>query len=1302
MLDRTSKVEQAGQTRIAVVSARARVGDRIDVVGTGWADCPVELAIQGKPITPWKLIQGFPVGRLFRPDADGAFIVQVATFDLAPGQLQLSATQSAHVDSKAAIVEVELLPRPTSQSSVEDQDQDQDQQDEDEDESADGPYLRAQAFLTQRFALAGFIPPGTRAQQIRSVRDLRDINKLPPLGGFPLLRVANWTPIGTGPLVHDSGVANAGRTLCCAFDPTDPETMYIGTACGGVWKTTDGGRSWHPKSDFQISLAIGAIAIDPNDRQRIIAGTGEYNDTGGGTYYGNGVLSSIDGGESWTEVTGGDFDKNEISKILFDPTDATSQTLFLASDKGVYQSTDGGANWADGLMPSYSVGGLVLTQSSGDVQLVAAAKGQGIFLVTRTSGTWSWTQVTSNAFPAAFDRIALGQSANNPDTIYALFAEKGTDGFAGLARSDDGGSTWKTITVQLGRTFKRTSTPAGTDNHTHQVSVPKADLIAAAAARVYTTTAAGTPAHTHTVSFTKAEFKSVAGGATVAKTTDPDTTGHSHDFAFCAAAQSWYNLVVAVHPDDPDTVYLGDVHLWKTSAGGGVFSEVTSLHTDNHGFAFDPNNPDDIIWSLNDGGVYRSPDGGDTWEHRNTGLATLEYRSVAQHPQYDAVVIGGTQDNGTHRYEGNPAWSQIGTNDGGFTAIDQTTPTTMYHETTKAEFSRSDDAGENFTRKNAGITGKAEFKAPFALDPSDQDVCYFGGDALWRSDDRADSWAAITNTLSANICALAVHPSDPDTIYIGTTKGSIYRVQRTGANWNLANVTTTDLTGASLPAKASIGAIAVAADGTVWVTTASVLWSEHNGEFSNDHVYRRVPGGTTWESRSSGLATGNPINAIAIDPSNESRLFCGGDVGVFRTDDAGGTWTPWDDGLPNAPVFDLAVHGVSRLLRAATFGRSMWERPIDDTSIPLVDVYMRDNVIDTGRASPSLNGVPDPFDPSILVHHWQSPDIKVDAQEGSPPVFQTDTVVDNYVDFAVRVEHRNPQRGVTNRVYVQVLSRGVNAATNVKVRCFFAESHAGLPPLPADFWTSGRPFSGTPSGPDWTPVGPSYTFPTLAPGQPGIAEWNFKVPSSASEHSCLLAVATSDEDPLDAGGVLDIPSLVTTEKLVTLKNLHVVDAPPGVPMARAFQLLARGPLDGAASTLQFHWGSLPPETRLHVAFEAVGESGPIDPSEVARRGIEVGHPRHGVLPDHRTDRCGHWRRIDLAQALTLVRKGDATSVEIPEVRLPGDRSLAIMMNLVLPAHTADRAPLQPLRFDVIHRVGPRVIGGSTYQVRIKR
>src|SRR5262249_9630517 len=152
---------------------------------------------------------------------------------------------------------------------------------------------------------------------------------------------------------------------------------------------------------------------DPNNRLRVFAGTGEYNDTGGGTYYGNGLLISADGGDSWTEVTGGIFEKNEISQILFDPTDATSQQMFLASDAGVYESADGGLNWT--LLPGSpgSTGALVVTQPAGPagtVGLVAGAMNRGLYTTTRTSGAWpkNWTQVTGSAIPASFGRIALG------------------------------------------------------------------------------------------------------------------------------------------------------------------------------------------------------------------------------------------------------------------------------------------------------------------------------------------------------------------------------------------------------------------------------------------------------------------------------------------------------------------------------------------------------------------------------------------------------------------------------------------------------------------------------------------------------------------------------------------------------------------------------------------------------------------------------------------------------------------------------------------------------------------------------
>ncbi len=180
-----------------------------------------------------------------------------------------------------------------------------------------------------------------------------------------------------------------------------------------------------------------------------------------------------------------------------------------------------------------------------------------------------------------------------------------------------------------------------------------------------------------------------------------------------------------------------------------------------------------------------------------------------------------------------------------------------------------------------------------------------GGSQLWRSPaatsgslGHAESWSAITSTLTGIITAIAIHPTDSNTVYVGTSQGHIYRVQKTGATWNLADVTTTDLTGANLPTSLYISDLVVDTAGTVWVTVAAVLWTESTGEFSNNHVYRRLAGASTWETRSNGLAQANPINSIVIDPTNQNRLFCGGDAGVFRTEDAGGNWTAWDEGLP--------------------------------------------------------------------------------------------------------------------------------------------------------------------------------------------------------------------------------------------------------------------------------------------------------------------------------------------------------------------------------------------------------------------
>src|SRR5439155_26704244 len=161
--------------------------------------------------------------------------------------------------------------------------------------------------------------------KLRAVRDrLRDQGRGGPgaAGGagepsHPVPGVCNWTPVGAGPLVVSPTLAFSGRVISIAFHPTNPAIIYAGAANGGVWKSTDNGQSWDPKSDYQNSLAIGALAIDPNDSQRIFAGTGQYG-AAVGTFYGNGILRSIDGGNTWTELATAAFIRDEVSRLLFD------------------------------------------------------------------------------------------------------------------------------------------------------------------------------------------------------------------------------------------------------------------------------------------------------------------------------------------------------------------------------------------------------------------------------------------------------------------------------------------------------------------------------------------------------------------------------------------------------------------------------------------------------------------------------------------------------------------------------------------------------------------------------------------------------------------------------------------------------------------------------------------------------------------------------------------------------------------------------------------------------------------------
>ncbi|MFD7324343.1 glycosyl hydrolase [Streptomyces sp. NPDC059875] len=1295
-----------------------RQGMPLDIHGTGWQSWPVRLTVDGQAVLANRVLRGQTVpdpardkGEAIRPDGSGTFLCRLSTARLEPGEHHIGATyedrgegfaqDGYEGDAHTTVVVTARGERPGGEARPADLDEGQAAA-AGEQEEGDSPFERERFHWERRFGHLGRVPPGVRETQISQIRALRERRDRIEAGlratadqgpgTFPAPPVTgdtNWTPMGPGPVVS-FGTGYGGRSLAIAIDPTDTKTVYLGTANGGVWKSTDRGLTWTPKSDFQRSLAIGTLAIDPNDHLHIVAGTGEFQSSAD-TYYGSGLLSSTDGGDTWTELGIGHFERAEITRLVFDPTDSTGQRLLLSSSIGVCESTDGGVNWTVlnefGLFSDMVV--LRMPGPQGTVKVIAAAFGQALWTSTRTNGTWSaWTVINSPGLPTAgtFERVAMTQQTGNPALVLALFSF--FPGFSALARTTDGGATWSAVPMRLNYPAASTTFPSA--GHVHQFTVPAADMIAPTAPHTYTSTSAGASAHTHTASFTAQEFARLAGGGRVTLTTN-DVAGHTHTAVFGFTDQSWWALNVAVHPTDPNIVFVAERSLWRSSTGGGVFDHIADVHADHHALVFDPGNPA-TCWAANDGGVEISTDTGVTWSHRNRDLATLQFESLSLHPEWENVMLGGTQDNGVQRYAGTPAWTLSRGGDGGFTAIDPSKPTRMFMQYTYTDILRSDNAGASWLSKRSGISDdKAEFYGPFALDPATPTTCYFGGGLLWRSANSGDTWSAVWAAPGSPITAIAVHPTDSTIVYAGTKDGHVHQYRRTGATWNPPDVTRTDLTAGPLPS-VCVSDIAVDTAGTVWVTFAGLFSSEAPGEFSNDHVYRRGVTDTVWTSRSNGLAQANPINSIVIDPANANRLFCGGDIGVFRTEDAGLTWLPWDQGLPNAPVFDLVLHAKSRLLRAATHGRSVWERPVDAGQPKTVDLYLRDTVLDSGRVQPSPSGVADPFDPSATpgtMWWWQSPDILVDAPE---PNYQTPTVVDDYVALTT-IAHRTARRDRLNRFYVQVHNRGVSTATNVRVRAFLADASAGLPALPPDFWSNGKPFAADPVATAYTPLGPTRTFARLEAAEPGVAEWDFLLPATAAQHSCVLAVATCDEDPVRAAQIFDVGTLVTSRKHAALKNLQVEDSVPGgVSPSKAFVVMLNNPKQTPQPfTVRFDWASLPEGTRLYITFEKLGNAQGPQPGH----GVEQLENPGQILPATFTDRNGQVRKFDFARSYAMKpdehRKNELKGVRIDPER--GSRGLAV--NVRLPEGVADR----PVEFHVLQEFQGALLGGSTYVVR---
>ncbi|HEY8186599.1 MAG TPA: Calx-beta domain-containing protein [Pyrinomonadaceae bacterium] len=798
----------------------------------------------------------------------------------------------------------------------------------------------------------------------------------------PNSTTAAWMPIGPAPLPNAfvAGQAWTGRVTAVVVDPTNSAKVYLGTAQGGVWRSLDGGTTWTSIFDNALSQAVGSLALAPSNPTILYVGTGESNRSGD-SFFGVGIYRIDNADTTATLVgpinppfsfnTGGGtvttkaFSGRSISQIVVHPTQPG--TIFVGTSSGVGGS---GATPFSSFIPPIALLGLYRsTNADGPLNSITFQK-----LAVATAGGSLDVPGTGNR------RITdVVMEPGNPDNLIVGVFGAAAPNDGGIYRTTNALAANPTFTQVLQISIDRIQFAINKDANTGVVKVLAATGEAPGSASCPSTTQMGVLR------------QSVDGGITWPSTDASATTGGILTSAggFCGS-QCFYNVTVAIDPKNANTIYIGGnvpgacSGLMQRSSDGVTFSnDATGLHADSHALSFDPLTTPSTVFTGNDGGVWkRSADAavGTAWTNLNSApLNTMQFESVAVHPIDQFMTIGGTQDNGTEaQLNATGNWINAESGDGGYALIDQsatdTTNVTMYHTffnrtglqigfdriinvpsclpifnswPTRGDFGVPDQLGTacdgtpNLLNNGISRTDNVLFYAPMALGPGTPNTVYFGTDRLYRSSDRGDHMVVVSQVpLTAGsppISTIAISPEDDNYRVIGLQNGQVWATS-TGSS-NLVNLTSSFFFPGN-PASVSNNFIGRAAfdpnNKSVAYITLSYFAPAGQGiwKITNlDAATGATPVTPNWTAAAFGIPS-VPINAFVVDPINSNHLYAGTDIGVYNSTDGGATWNPYGTGLPRSAVFDLAIQSPSRILRAATHGRGIWEISIPSAAGP--------------------------------------------------------------------------------------------------------------------------------------------------------------------------------------------------------------------------------------------------------------------------------------------------------------------------------------------------------------------------------
>ena len=683
-----------------------------------------------------------------------------------------------------------------------------------------------------------------------------------------------------------------GRIADIAVHPTQRATWYVAVGSGGLWKTTNAGMTFTPLFDDQPSYSIGIVALDPSNPEIVWVGTGE-NVSGRHVGWGDGVYRSRDGGKSWQRM--GLPNSQHIGKILINPRNsdvvlvAAEGPLWSAGgERGVYRTEDGGRTWSATLAIDENTGVTDLEFAPGDPTTVYAAAYQR-------------------------RRHVAGFLSGGPNS--------------GIHKSTDGGKTWRKIATGL---------PRG-DMGKIGIAVTPADP---------------------TLVYATIEANNAERG--FYRSRDRGESWEKRNSYISGGTGPHYYQEIEASPTDADVVYQMDVFINVTRDGGATFGILETGHTkhsDNHAIWIDAKIPDHLLVGT-DAGLYESFDDGREFRHF-PNLPVSQFYKVAlsnREPFYD--ILGGAQDLGTLHGPSrtlnrdgirNQDWYVPMGADGYGVDFDPRDPNITYLMTQQGDLyrtdRRSDEAlGIRPMPKEGEAPERWNWDSPIHISPHDSDRIYFASQRLWRSEDRGNSWTAISGDLSqglnryqlpymgrtwsvddlhdngamskyATITSVSESPVAAGVIAVGTDDGLVQVTADAGRSWTRA----TALPG--LPALSFINDIEMSlADGN----TIFVAADAHKiGDFS-PYVYASSDRGRTWRSIAGDLPKGTIVWAFQQDHVRPDLLFLGTEYGIYWTPNGGRNWHKLSGGVPTIAFRDLKIHRRDSDLVGATFGRGFY------------------------------------------------------------------------------------------------------------------------------------------------------------------------------------------------------------------------------------------------------------------------------------------------------------------------------------------------------------------------------------------